>query len=127
MGEKKEKKKEPKILMRFYTLTDPLIRKLPGRTSDEKRVVFTTLIVGLILVIYITSLATTLLTYGAPGYVLYVILYLIGPILVALLALDIIYFYGRRYKEARKVYNYAQTKEDMGEKDGDGEHNDKQP
>jgi len=97
-------KRKKIILKKLYSLADPLIQKLPGSTVDEKRVIFNTIVITAIFVIYISPLPWLAITniYTPLGLVGTILLVIVIPILAVEYLLDVYDEYRERIKELKK-------------------------
>jgi len=97
-------KKERTILKKLYTLADPLIQRLPGRTVDEKRTIFNTIVITSILVLYASPLPWLAVTYvHTPlGLLGTLTLIVVIPVLAVFYLLDVYDEYREKIKEIKK-------------------------
>jgi len=105
------KRRERTILKKLYTLADPIIRRLPGRDIEEKRVVFNTIALSAILLIYVSPLPRLVMqyVYTVPGLIGAVLLFILLPVLVVSYLLDVYDEYREKIEKMKKKDQQQQS------------------
>jgi len=103
-GEKREEKRKRDTLEKLYWAADPAIRRLPGRSLEEKRAIFNLALLTATVLLYLSPLPWLSLQHlgTAHGLLLSLVFFVAIPLALARYVVDLLAEYGEALREARE-------------------------